>query len=149
VTFPDQPTLLVCYADVAGQDMISWTTVVGTSLAGASYSQVTGSTSADYYVVGTSFAQTGSPGVSAGSVMQIQIGVGASGSEVAMAKASVGCSSGGGANLLLGGLALLPVPLRVSAGKRIAIKVANSLLSGSQAFSGDLLVVPVSSIDGN
>ena len=146
-TFPPAVSpRLVGKQNTAGIDCLTFSGPSNSVLASASYAQVVASSAAEYYIVGVAYRGGSGSGYSGQHFIRCQIGIGASGSEVSVAKLSVGCQSVAAGTLVAGTL-WIPVPIRVATGTRIAARFEDPL--GTATYTADLMVVPYTSVEGN
>ena len=142
---PGSPRL-VGKQNTAGQTTLS-VSVGGITSSYSAWIQATASSAVEYYVVGVAGTANTNDGAVPRAVL-VDIGIGASGSEVAIGTAVyVGSSAN---NTYPSGCALLPVPLRVSAGSRISVRASVPAWSaGAVSISVYLMLVPYTSVEGN
>lgn len=150
------PNRLIMKADTSGQTTLQATGVTtGTGTTAGSYVQVSASTAAEYLLVGIDVHETsapaGTPITDDGPVL-VDIAVGAAASEVVQATVPISTSFYNGSSLFLTGSANLPIPLRISSSKRVAVRAKKSAANNANAIASlvvTLLLVPYANVEGN
>lgn len=143
------PGRLVGKLNTAGQTVL---TVDANTPAGAGYGgwyELSASLAADSFIVGASLAGISGPSLGPTAVL-LDVGIGAVSSEVALATLAFGAPAGTPASWM-GAAAPLPIPVRIAASQRVAVRVG-PIVTGPgtvSVYQVNVWVVPYASIEGN